>query len=82
MVSQGVNQNSLILQGTKGRNLKSTFSMRMVIGWSRGWFGKNVSSVLGEGKDIGFWKEKWIGLIGTFVRHVPIFIRKICSPTC
>ncbi|PNX61624.1 hypothetical protein L195_g060751, partial [Trifolium pratense] len=25
------------------------------------WFPKNVSSVLGNGKRIGFWKEKWIG---------------------
>ncbi|MCI23323.1 putative ribonuclease H protein, partial [Trifolium medium] len=25
------------------------------------WFGTNVSNVLGDGKDIGFWKEKWIG---------------------
>ncbi|GAU47110.1 hypothetical protein TSUD_403430 [Trifolium subterraneum] len=26
------------------------------------WFGNNVSSVLGDGNDIGFWKEKWMGL--------------------
>jgi hypothetical protein len=26
-----------------------------------GWFGANFSSVLGNGNDIGFWKEKWIG---------------------
>ncbi|GAU32181.1 hypothetical protein TSUD_68520 [Trifolium subterraneum] len=26
------------------------------------WFGTNISSVLGDGKDIGFWKEKWVGL--------------------
>jgi hypothetical protein len=26
------------------------------------WFPKNVSSVLGDGKRIGFWKEKWIGV--------------------
>ncbi|PNX70108.1 cysteine-rich receptor-like protein kinase, partial [Trifolium pratense] len=25
------------------------------------WFPKHVSSVLGDGKRIGFWKEKWIG---------------------
>ncbi|GAU46194.1 hypothetical protein TSUD_93810 [Trifolium subterraneum] len=24
------------------------------------WFSSNVSSVLGDGKSIGFWKEKWI----------------------
>ncbi|MCH89974.1 LINE-1 reverse transcriptase like, partial [Trifolium medium] len=23
-----------------------------------GWFGNNISSILGDGKDIGFWKEK------------------------
>jgi hypothetical protein len=26
-----------------------------------GWFVNNISSVLGNGKEIGFWKEKWIG---------------------
>ncbi|PNY00466.1 ribonuclease H [Trifolium pratense] len=25
------------------------------------WFGNNISSILGDGNDIGFWKEKWIG---------------------
>ncbi|GAU49718.1 hypothetical protein TSUD_272780 [Trifolium subterraneum] len=25
------------------------------------WFGSNISSVLGDGKDFGFWKEKWLG---------------------
>jgi hypothetical protein len=25
------------------------------------WFGDNISSVLGNGKELGFWKEKWIG---------------------
>jgi hypothetical protein len=24
------------------------------------WFGNNISNVLGDGKEIGFWKEKWI----------------------
>jgi hypothetical protein len=28
-----------------------------------GWFGSNISSWLGDGKDIGFWKEKWIGTV-------------------
>jgi hypothetical protein len=27
-----------------------------------GWFGNNISNVLGDGKEIGFWKEKWIGM--------------------
>jgi hypothetical protein len=27
-----------------------------------GWFGSNISNVLGDGKKIGFWKEKWLGL--------------------
>jgi hypothetical protein len=27
-----------------------------------GWFGSNISSVLGDGKLLGFWKEKWIGM--------------------
>ncbi|GAU48189.1 hypothetical protein TSUD_141780 [Trifolium subterraneum] len=26
------------------------------------WFGTNVSNVLGDGKNIGFWKEKWLGM--------------------
>ncbi|GAU25188.1 hypothetical protein TSUD_150870 [Trifolium subterraneum] len=26
------------------------------------WLGTNISSVLGDGKDIGFWKEKWMGM--------------------
>jgi hypothetical protein len=26
----------------------------------RGWFGSNISTVLGDGKEIGFPKEKWI----------------------
>ncbi|KAK2399592.1 hypothetical protein QL285_049393 [Trifolium repens] len=26
-----------------------------------GWFDANISSVLGNGKELGFWKEKWIG---------------------
>ncbi|GAU30444.1 hypothetical protein TSUD_392570 [Trifolium subterraneum] len=26
-----------------------------------GWFSKNVSCVLGDGKSIRFWKEKWVG---------------------
>jgi hypothetical protein len=26
-----------------------------------GWFGANISSVLGNGEELGFWKEKWIG---------------------
>jgi hypothetical protein len=28
-----------------------------------GWFGCNVRSVLGDGKEIGFWKQKWIGVV-------------------
>ncbi|CAJ2670830.1 unnamed protein product [Trifolium pratense] len=27
-----------------------------------GWFGNNISNILGDGNEIGFWKEKWIGL--------------------
>ncbi|KAK2395047.1 hypothetical protein QL285_056813 [Trifolium repens] len=27
-----------------------------------GWFGSNISSVIGDGKMLGFWKEKWIGM--------------------
>jgi hypothetical protein len=26
-----------------------------------GWFRNNISSVIGDGNDISFWKEKWIG---------------------
>jgi hypothetical protein len=26
-----------------------------------GWFGRNISSCLGDGNDITFWKEKWFG---------------------
>jgi hypothetical protein len=26
-----------------------------------GWFGYNISSTLGDGNDIGFWKDKWLG---------------------
>jgi hypothetical protein len=26
-----------------------------------GWFGDNISSVLGNSKELSFWKEKWIG---------------------
>ncbi|MCH90894.1 putative ribonuclease H protein [Trifolium medium] len=27
-----------------------------------GWFGTNICNVLGDGKHIGFWEEKWIGM--------------------
>ncbi|MCH90777.1 ribonuclease H protein, partial [Trifolium medium] len=26
-----------------------------------GWFGNNINNVLGDGNEIGFWKEKWLG---------------------
>jgi hypothetical protein len=26
-----------------------------------GWFGNNISSLVGDGTDICFWKEKWLG---------------------
>jgi hypothetical protein len=26
-----------------------------------GWFGYNINSTLGDGNDIGFWKDKWLG---------------------
>jgi hypothetical protein len=29
----------------------------------RGWFRNNISSVIGDGNDISFWKEKWIGVV-------------------
>ncbi|MCH83800.1 ribonuclease H protein, partial [Trifolium medium] len=28
-----------------------------------GWLGNNISSVLGDGNDIDFWKEKWLGMV-------------------
>jgi hypothetical protein len=26
-----------------------------------GWFSGNIRSILGDGNDIGFWKDKWLG---------------------
>ncbi|CAJ2670577.1 unnamed protein product [Trifolium pratense] len=40
----------------------------MVALWSlgnveeRGWLGNNISSIFGDGKNLDFWKEKWIGM--------------------
>jgi hypothetical protein len=28
-----------------------------------GWFSSNISSIIGDGGDIGFWKEKWMGTL-------------------
>jgi hypothetical protein len=30
------------------------------------WFGSNIRSVLGDGKGIQFWHEKWIGICWIF----------------
>jgi hypothetical protein len=44
-----------------------------------GWFGSNISSILGDGRDIGFWKEKWIG--STNLRTLyPALYNKTSSP--
>jgi hypothetical protein len=38
-----------------------------------GWFGCNVRSVLGDGKEIGFWKQKWIGAVPLRVLYLTLF---------
>jgi hypothetical protein len=39
-----------------------------------GWFGNNINNVLGDGKEMGFWKEKWIARNAIFTLHVSDFI--------
>ncbi|GAU18465.1 hypothetical protein TSUD_366480 [Trifolium subterraneum] len=53
--------------------------------WSLGgegngnWFGSNISSVLGDGKDIGFWKEKWLGMEPLRDLYPSLFLKTIQS---
>jgi hypothetical protein len=38
-----------------------------------GWFGSNVRSVLGDGNNISFWKEKWLGMVPLCVSYPTLF---------
>jgi hypothetical protein len=31
-----------------------------------GWFGSNICSTLGDGKDLSFWRDKWLGTVSLF----------------
>ncbi|MCI05671.1 putative ribonuclease H protein, partial [Trifolium medium] len=41
------------------------------------WFPKNVSSVLGDGNSIGFWKEKWLGDVPFRELFPNLFIKEV-----
>ncbi|KAK2423204.1 hypothetical protein QL285_033672 [Trifolium repens] len=38
-----------------------------------GWFGSNIRSVLGDGNNISFWKEKWLGMVPLCVSFPTLF---------
>jgi hypothetical protein len=38
-----------------------------------GWFGSNVRSVLDDGNNISFWKEKWLGMVPLCVSYPTLF---------
>jgi hypothetical protein len=45
-----------------------------------GWFSGNIRSILGDGNDIGFWKDKWLGS-ATLRNCFQLSSPNRCSPT-
>ncbi|CAJ2634610.1 unnamed protein product [Trifolium pratense] len=39
------------------------------------WFGNNVSSILGDGNDISFWKDQWIGTASLRVMFPSLYVK-------
>jgi hypothetical protein len=40
-----------------------------------GWFCNYISSILGDGSDVGFWKEKWVGTVPLRESFPDLFIK-------
>ncbi|GAU35786.1 hypothetical protein TSUD_56630 [Trifolium subterraneum] len=72
--------NVLSWEGTISRSTDSFWWRDILkVGGMEGdlWFPKNVSSVLGNGKLIGFWKEKWLGEVPFSELFPNLFLKEI-----
>jgi hypothetical protein len=65
--------NFILEEGRDGLNSASIWwrdIWRLGSGVEGGWFGSNISRSLGDGRDIAFWKENWIGIAGEFPKYI------------